>query len=77
MQGEIKDWVNYHSQHHRLSDKPGDPHNPHESKAWAWIGWLIWREVPDQPAFIGAAVIISSGLFIIWREHKGKRHPSA
>ena len=48
MQGEIKDWVNYHSQHHRLSDKPGDPHNPHESKFWAWIGWLMWRDENDR-----------------------------
>ncbi len=47
MQGKLKDWVNYHSLHHRLSDKPGDPHNPHESKFWAWIGWIIWRDQND------------------------------
>ncbi len=47
MQGTVKDWVNYHSQHHRFSDKPGDPHNPHESKAWAWVGWLLWRDKRD------------------------------
>lgn len=47
MQGTFRDWVNYHSQHHRLSDKPGDPHNPHESKFWAWIGWIIWRDKHD------------------------------
>ena len=47
MQGKMKDWVNYHSQHHRLSDKPGDPHNPAEGKFWAWIGWLLWRDEND------------------------------
>jgi len=47
MQGKLKDWVNYHSQHHRLSDKPGDPHNPHEGKLWAWMGWLIFRDSGD------------------------------
>lgn len=47
MQGRVKDWVNYHSIHHRFSDKPGDPHNPAEGKAWAWIGWLIWRDPND------------------------------
>ena len=47
MQGKMKDWVNYHSQHHRLSDRPGDPHNPHEGKLWAWMGWLIWRDPND------------------------------
>jgi len=44
MQGSLKDWINYHSQHHRFADKPGDPHNPSEGKFWAWIGWIIWRD---------------------------------
>lgn len=36
---------------------------------WATaFGWLIWNEVPDRMAFLGAAVIIASGLYIIWRE---------
>jgi stearoyl-CoA desaturase (delta-9 desaturase) len=47
MQGKLKDWVNYHSQHHRLSDKPGDPHNPAEGKLWAWVGWLLFRDPND------------------------------
>lgn len=48
MQGNVRDWVNYHSQHHRFSDKPGDPHNPFESKRWAWVGWIIWRDAKDM-----------------------------
>jgi stearoyl-CoA desaturase (delta-9 desaturase) len=47
MQGSLKDWVNYHSQHHRFADKPGDPHNPDEGKAWAWVGWILWRDEQD------------------------------
>jgi len=47
MQGNLADWVNYHSQHHVFTDKPGDPHNPHESKFWAWIGWILWRDEND------------------------------
>lgn len=47
MQGRIKDWVNYHSQHHRFADQPGDPHNPFESKRWAWFGWILWRDRRD------------------------------
>lgn len=47
MQGKLKDWVNYHSQHHRLSDKAGDPHNPAEGKLWAWMGWLLFRDPND------------------------------
>lgn len=47
MQGSLKDWVNYHSQHHRFADQPGDPHNPGESKVWAWVGWILWRDDRD------------------------------
>lgn len=47
MQGSVKDWVNYHSQHHRFADGPGDPHNPFESKRWAWVGWILWRDPKD------------------------------
>lgn len=36
---------------------------------WATVlGWLFWREVPDAPAVLGAAIIVGSGFFILWRE---------
>ena len=47
MQGNVRDWVNYHSQHHRFADGPGDPHNPFESKRWAWVGWILFRDRKD------------------------------
>lgn len=47
MQGNVKDWVNYHSQHHRFADRAGDPHNPFESKRWAWAGWILFRDKKD------------------------------
>ncbi len=47
MQGPIREWINYHALHHRFADKPGDPHNPHESTFWAWIGWVLWRDPED------------------------------
>ncbi|MDN3720943.1 DMT family transporter [Roseibium salinum] len=38
---------------------------------WATaLGWLIWNEIPDTATFIGAAIIIASGVFTIVREHK-------
>ena len=48
MQGEVKHWVNYHSQHHRFADQPGDPHNPSEGKLWAWCGWILFRDKRDM-----------------------------
>lgn len=47
MQGSVREWVNYHSQHHRFADEPGDPHNPFESKTWAWVGWILFRDERD------------------------------
>lgn len=38
---------------------------------WATvIGWLFWNELPDAPVFVGAAVIVASGVFTIWRENR-------
>jgi len=36
---------------------------------WATLfGWLIWRESPDVTTFVGAAIIIASGAFTIFRQ---------
>lgn len=41
---------------------------------WAVVlGWLIWRELPDLATWIGVAVLISSGLYILHRETAGAR----
>jgi len=38
---------------------------------WATaLGWLFWNEIPDALTFVGAAIIIASGVVIIVREHK-------
>jgi drug/metabolite transporter (DMT)-like permease len=41
------------------------------------IGWLIWQEWPRPTTWIGAALIVASGLYIAWREHvRARRIPS-
>ncbi|SFC87489.1 DMT family transporter [Tropicimonas isoalkanivorans] len=38
---------------------------------WATLfGWLIWRESPDSMTVMGAAIIIGSGVFTIFRERR-------
>ena len=38
---------------------------------WAvLLGWLIWHRHPAATTWAGAAVIVASGLFTLWREHK-------
>lgn len=37
---------------------------------WATLaGWLFWGTLPLLTTWIGGAVIIGSGLYIVWREH--------
>ncbi|MFC7497754.1 DMT family transporter [Enterovirga sp. GCM10030262] len=46
---------------------------------WAvLLGWLIWETQPPATTWLGAAVIIASGLYTLYREHKlGREKPRA
>ncbi len=39
----------------------------------ALLGWLIWREQPDPPVWIGAAIVALAGLYVTRREAKQGR----
>lgn len=32
------------------------------------IGWYIWGDFPDIHTWIGCAIVVASGLYILWRE---------
>jgi hypothetical protein len=34
------------------------------------FGWLIWNHLPAYSTWYGAPIIIASGLYIAWREHR-------
>ena len=39
------------------------------SLVWASIlGFAIWGEVPTVSLVIGSAIVVASGLFLLWRE---------
>lgn len=43
----------------------------YSSLIWTSIaGWLIWNQMPTAATWVGAPIIIASGLYIAWREHK-------
>ncbi len=52
---------------------------PLEYTALVWgsfYGWLIWDELPDTWVFVGAGIMVASGIYLIHREHKaGKVKP--
>jgi fatty-acid desaturase len=37
-------WVATHRQHHKYTDKPGDPHSPRDGKWWSHMGWILSGE---------------------------------
>jgi S-adenosylmethionine uptake transporter len=38
---------------------------------WATtMGWIVWRDAPSLPILIGSAIIIGSGLFVIYRDRE-------
>jgi drug/metabolite transporter (DMT)-like permease len=39
------------------------------------LGLLIWHEVPDRYILLGAALVVASGLYILYRETKLRRLP--
>jgi drug/metabolite transporter (DMT)-like permease len=47
---------------------------PFDFTALVWgalIGWIVWRELPDAYVWVGAAIVVTSGLYIIRRETGG------
>jgi drug/metabolite transporter (DMT)-like permease len=43
---------------------------------WGVIfGWLIWHDVPGANVWVGSAILIASGLYILHRETRGKPRP--
>lgn len=34
------------------------------------LGWLIWDHLPPASTWFGAPIIVASGLYIAWREHR-------
>jgi drug/metabolite transporter (DMT)-like permease len=45
---------------------------------WAMLfDWLVWEVKPGLNVILGAAIIVGSNAFIIYREHRLKRRCSA
>ncbi len=38
---------------------------------WAGVlGWLVWGDVPDAMTLTGAAIIVASGLWLVFHERR-------
>jgi drug/metabolite transporter (DMT)-like permease len=46
------------------------------SMIWAMIfGYAVWGDVPTVSLLLGSAIVVGSGLFLLWRESRPKRMP--
>jgi stearoyl-CoA desaturase (Delta-9 desaturase) len=71
VEGPVLSWVATHWKHHRLADKPGDPHSPLEGLFHAHIGWMFGDRggVPERDAkhLIGdRTAVFMSRTFPFW-----------
>ena len=45
---------------------------------WALIiGFLVWGDIPTKGLLIGSAIVVASGLFLLWREARLQRSVNA
>lgn len=52
---------------------------PFEYTALLWamgIDWIIWDTLPQGRFYIGATIVIASGLYVIWRESRTNPAPA-
>lgn len=71
VEGSVLSWVATHWMHHRLADKPGDPHSPLEGLYHAHIGWMFsdQKGVPERDAkhlLHDKTAIFMSRTFVFW-----------
>ena len=46
----------------------------YSSLLWATLfGWLVFDVLPASATWLGAPVIVASGLYIVWREHRRRQ----
>lgn len=81
LEGPVIRWVAFHRRHHQMSDKPGDPHSPHNHGEGVWatlrgfvdahMGWML--RSPDAGLSRYATdlrqsrlVRVISALFPVW-----------
>lgn len=53
---------------------------PFEYTALAWgvgLDWLFWRTLPQPIVLLGAAIVVSGGLYLLWSERRINSAPAA
>ena len=51
---------------------------PFEYSGLVWsvlYGWIFWRDWPDPVSWIGVAIIVGAGLYVLYRENSARADP--
>lgn len=65
------------TQAYRIAPPPVLAPLDYTTLVWALLwGWLIWKEWPNAVTFLGAIIVMLSGLYVIYREAKTGRGDS-
>ena len=61
-------WVATHRVHHKLTDRPGDPHTPKEGGWWAHAGWVFFGDAMHQEVGLMSryAPDLAKDRFLVW-----------
>lgn len=61
-------WVATHRVHHQLTDRPGDPHTPHDGGWWAHAGWIFSGDALHHETALMAryAPDLAKDRFMVW-----------
>jgi fatty-acid desaturase len=61
-------WVATHRVHHQKSDKPGDPHSPHDGAWWAHLIWMCVGDAKhsDTVGLSKYAPDLARDKFMVW-----------
>jgi drug/metabolite transporter (DMT)-like permease len=47
------------------------------SPVWAMIlGFAVWGDVPTPGLLLGSAIVVASGVYILWRQTVHRRRPA-
>jgi drug/metabolite transporter (DMT)-like permease len=47
------------------------------SLVWAMIlGFAVWGDVPTPGLLVGSAIVVASGIYILWRETVRRHRPA-
>jgi fatty-acid desaturase len=60
-------WVAVHRLHHKITDRPGDPHSPRDGAWWSHMGWMLHGSLHNHDPLLERYVPdLARDSFYVW-----------